>query len=456
MPRSPGLQLSEEGIKLANDAFKLTGLSQQKLADRIADKYECIFTRQVVGRFLKGESVSNQNFVWLCQELGLDEDEVASLLCEPTAETEEQPTPVASPVQQSNVPSRPPHFLSRDVELKAVKEKILAETVRLVGVWGMSGIGKSVLAAELGRDEEVRYAFPDGVFWLNIGKEPAITRQQLWLAEELGDSSPGFKDEQQGKERLSKLLVNQGCLLILDDVWQAQDAKIFVDALGSHCKMLITTQDAGLITALRAVEHRLEELQDLQARVLLANWAGQHPETLPSGAHDVQEECGNLPLALSLCGAMVYDGTPWSDLLEALREADLSFIEKEQFPYYLNPNVFKALKVSVDALGRTNPHWEKHYLELAVFQVDEAVPEATIQTLWQHTGGLRERHVRKLLTTLERKALLRVEGEAFHRHIKLHNLHHDYLRAIQGDLTHLHNQLLEAYRQQKCLTPFPV
>jgi transcriptional regulator with XRE-family HTH domain len=144
MPRSPGLELSEEGIKLANDAFKLTGLSQEKLADRIADKYECIFTRQVIRRFLKGESVSNQNFVWLCQELGLDVDEVASLLCEPTAETQEQPTPVASPVQQSNVPSRPPHFLSREVELKAVKEKILAQTLHLVGVWGMSGIGKSV------------------------------------------------------------------------------------------------------------------------------------------------------------------------------------------------------------------------------------------------------------------------------------------------------------------------
>jgi WD40 repeat protein len=305
------------------------------------------------------------------------------------------------------------------------------------------------LAAELGRDEEVRYAFPDGVFWLTIGKEPAIARQQLWLAEKLGDSSPGFNDEQQGKERLSKLLVNQACLLILDDVWQAQDAKIFVDALGSHCKMLITTQDAGLITALRAVEHRLDELQDLQARVLLADWGGQHPKTLPSEANDVQEECGNLPLALSLCGAMVYDGTPWSDLLEALREADLSFIEKEQFPYYLNPNVFKALKVSVDALARTNPNWEKHYLELAVFPVDKPVPEATIQTLWQHTGGLRERHARKLLTTLERKALLRVEGEAPHRRIKLHDLHYGYLRAVQDGLTLLHNQLLEAYRQ-KC------
>src|SRR5262249_1130716 len=50
--------------------------------------------------------------------------------------------------------------------------------------------------------------------------------------------------------------------------------------------------------------------------------------------------------------------------------------------------------------------------------------------------------------TLDRKALLRLDGEAPHRRVQFHDLQHDYLRAAQGDLTPLHGRLVEAYRRQ--------
>ena len=52
----------------------------------------------------------------------------------------------------------------------------------------MGGIGKSVLAASLARDEEVRQAFPDGVFWLTVGQNPSLKNLQFELAQALGKS----------------------------------------------------------------------------------------------------------------------------------------------------------------------------------------------------------------------------------------------------------------------------
>ncbi len=39
-----------------------------------------------------------------------------------------------------------------------------------LGIHGQGGIGKTVLAAALARDEQVRRCFPDGVFWVTVGE----------------------------------------------------------------------------------------------------------------------------------------------------------------------------------------------------------------------------------------------------------------------------------------------
>ncbi|HEY9794995.1 MAG TPA: NB-ARC domain-containing protein [Leptolyngbyaceae cyanobacterium] len=187
----------------------------------------------------------------------------------------------------SNVPNLPLNFLPRPDEFKAIKTAVLVSTnqsvavtgtAHRVGVQGMGGIWKSVLTAEIARDEEVRRAFPDGVLWVTLGQTPMLTSWQSHLAEVLGAGQRTFTDVQLGKAFLGELLADKACLLILDDVWQAKHAAAF-DALGQRCKMLLTTRDSGLITALGAVKRQLSVLSNEQALALLALWAGQHEET---------------------------------------------------------------------------------------------------------------------------------------------------------------------------------
>jgi len=366
-----------------------------------------------------------------------------------------KPVPKLGPLLTA-VPSLPPHFLPRFDEIVRLGENVLVDIQRptvitsaeqTTALQGMWGVGKSVLAAAFARATDTRRAFDNGIVWITIGQrsDPLMNMKVLGLA---FDDDPGnYTDIEIAMAHLPKVLADKVCLIVLDDVWNVVDVTPFRNALGPRCRLLITTREGGLITALGAQEHRLDVLTDEAARRFLGNWCGVEVASLPSEAVSVAKECGNLPFALALCGAMAKDETPWSDMLEALQEADLIFIEK-QFPNYPYPDMLKSLKVSLDLLARENPEAAKHYHELVIFPVDETIPEVAVMTLWHFTNGLKERNARKLLTLLEGKVLLRLEGKAPNRLVSLHDLQHDYLRAVMGDLSSLHGLLLEAYQQE--------
>ncbi|ABW33191.1 WD-repeat protein (plasmid) [Acaryochloris marina MBIC11017] len=376
----------------------------------------------------------------------------SSIQTEPLQPLSEQPPPE----KLWRVPELPPHFLPRPQTLKALREKVLnnlAQPVVMtghqqrIGVQGMGGIGKSVLAAALAYDPQVQAAFPDGIYWLTVGIEPNLLAQQTDLAEALCGERQVFEDINEGKTRLQTLWQGRQSLLILDDVWRIDDAEVF-NVLGHQSTLVVTTRDSELITGLGATDFSLSVLNDDQALELLAAWVGVSISELPSQAQAVARECGNLPLALAQCGAMVRDLTPWPHVLSALQDSDLEFIQK-QFSHYSYPDVFKALHVSATVLAETNPIAAERYQELAVFPADELIPEAVIVRLWQYTGALKERDAGKILTTLSSKGMLRLEGDYPQRQVSLHDLQQDYLQAQQADEKALHQELLEAY-QQSC------
>jgi len=304
----------------------------------------------------------------------------------------------------------------------------------------------------LARAADTRRAFPDGILWLTLGQEPPLLQILTLAGRALGDGPEHYLDLPGARSRLPRLLADRRCLVVLDDVWDLGHAEPLVNALGPRSRLLLTTRDAGLVSALGAQACPLEVLGRDEARQLLADWVGQAASSLPPEADAVARECGRLPLALALSGAMVRDGIPWSDLLAALQEADLGFL-RARLPNYPYLDVLKALQVSVAALEKEIPGAGDRYQELAVFPADTPVPEAAVLTLWS-AAGLQERQGRRLLATLDRKSLLRLEGESPARRLSLHDLQYDFLRAAVADWPALHSRLLDAYRRL-CPAGFP-
>jgi len=280
---------------------------------------------------------------------------------------------------------------------------------------------------------------------VTLGQKPDVVDLQRKLVKAGFGQEPDFTSEQTGKERLRDLLKERVALVVLDDVWERAHAEAF-NVIGARCRLLLTTRDAGLVTALAAHENHYQvQLPTVpEARAILAKAAGiQDPDALPPEAGRVVEECDRLPLALALCGGMVHGGTPWADLLEALREHDLQFLSDAHPGEEQHANVWKAIDVSVRVLPEDE---RRRFAELAVFALDTGAPEAAVETLWEHTAGLKPRYARDLLCRFAARSLVRLDAAS--GRMTLHDLVHDFATGMAGNPAALHRVLLDAYRQE--------
>jgi hypothetical protein len=211
-------------------------------------------------------------------------------------------------------------------------------------------LAKSVLAASLVRDPEVRRAFPDGVYWLSLGQAPHIVEMQQRLARELGDAA-AFTTIEEGKERLRALFDGYAALIVLDDARHSPLVESFTVA-GARIRVLLTTQDASLLMALvspsNAFEVKLPE-QD-EALSLLSRSSNLSDQDLTPAAAMIVQQCGRLPLGLALCGGIVRTGNSWEDLHDALTEHDLEWLADPHPAEEQYANIWRTMDVSVRIL----------------------------------------------------------------------------------------------------------
>ncbi len=344
-----------------------------------------------------------------------------------------------------NVPKEPPHYLPREDELNALRTKLLGEQsvvmTAAVTIQGMGGLGKSVLAAAIAQDSEIQRAFPDGIFWVTVGQEGKLLELQTSLAKELSGKPPEFTTVQQGQMELRSLLSDQLSLLILDDIWREVDLAA-LNVVGARGRLLVTTRDARIATSIGATVHQLDVLEASQARQLLAQWTGLQEATLPGVADQVVRECGALPLALAMVGAMLRRHPDrWENVLNKLRNADLEKI-RQQFPDYPYPDLLKAMQVSVEAM---EAGVRSRYLEFAVFPEDVPIPERVLQ-VWWGAKGLDEYDTQDVIDELKDRSLLQKDEQG---RLTLHDLQMDFVRKQVGqELGQLHRDWIEAYRGQ--------
>ena len=363
-----------------------------------------------------------------------------------------EPPPRAGGVRGA-LPELPPNHVVRPELLGRLRAALLDGTgggPRRVGVWGMGGSGKSVLAAALVRDPAVRRRFPDGLAWVRLEPptgDPAARRGMLAQRQQelvakltpAGQVAGEVTDVEQGRDRLAELLRDRACLLVVDNVWTADDVYAF-SVLDRRGALLVTTRDAGLVRAAGAAEVEVAELSDAQARTLAAGWAEVPEQLLPPSAAETLRLVGNLALGVATVAALARgDGQRWAELADRLRRAELAALEL-RFPGYPHPSLLAALQLGLDYL---DPSDRQRYRELAVFAGRGAVPRSAVEALWA-PAGVSATDAGDLLARFGDRALLRrdpVTGR-----VELHDLQFDVARADLGDsLPAAHEQLLAGY-----------
>ena len=211
---------------------------------------------------------------------------------------------------------------------------------------------------------------------------------------------------------------------MVDDVWEARDLEPFL-AESPRSRLLFTTRDANIAAAVGAREHIADLLTFEQSREVLARWSALETAKLPPLADDLIQECGRLPLALSMVGAMLRGkpSTMWKRVYDLLRNADLGTISA-QFPDYPYPSLLAAIQVSIDELDATT---RERYLALAVLLEDMPASPAIQQCLWK----VDEYEAAETAGRLVSLSLAQRDGAD--GGIRLHDLQLDYVRAQYPD-----------------------
>ncbi|MET9951730.1 NB-ARC domain-containing protein [Streptomyces sp. NPDC006339] len=321
---------------------------------------------------------------------------------------------------------------------------------------GAGGFGKTVLAHAVAASPRVRRYFRGRVYTVTIGRDvrgrAAIAAKVAEATRFLTGDTTAFDDPGLAGDHLGRLLdLRPRTLLILDDVWDAEQLEPFLRA-GERCVRLVTTRVPGALP--RGTERvRVDEMSPDQARAVLTWELPELPETL---VRDLLEATGRWALLLRLTNRLITrriaTGTvPEEAAAEALRDLVANgpaVVDADPAALDLDDPVrrARAVRATVEA-ARTllPPGGGRRLAELAVFAEDESVPVPLIARLWEATGGLTEQATRSLCGELDRLSLVSLTAEHGGR-ITMHDVLRDYLLKEwdEADVTALHGTLVDA------------
>jgi hypothetical protein len=360
-----------------------------------------------------------------------------------------------------------PFYLDRPEDKHGIKETFLADEglgrkprvykdgKKIIGLHGMGGVGKTTLAIALARDCDVRRAFVDGIYWVTLGdinqanEEVRLTQAQAQLIMQLTTERktwsvgipPPPRSVLDGSIRLKGLLQNKKCLIIIDDVWHADDARVFGDVLGEHCRMVVTTRKQPVLRALDTLEYEIVTLGDKAALELLARVS--HPKRLPSEAEatEIVHLCGGLPFALAIIGASVRDSVgTWDHYRESLRKGDVTTVVDQEKSLHIVFNV--SIEEMRQGSGRGSRQIADQLFDLAIFQNNQLLPVQAIERLWR--SRYQSHDVLRILDFLKDRSLLQRQEDTF----VVHGLLLSFLRQQLGEqLPERHSALLDAYNE---------
>lgn len=326
----------------------------------------------------------------------------------------------------------PRDYVARPALLAAARAALLAEAAAPVVLWGMAGVGKTVLATALGRDPAVRQAFWDGVLWATLGPAPDVPERLLAWCRLLGLPTAGPLTVPQLQQLIAGRLAEPGrrYLLVLDDVWTPEVADLLPTPEPPH-GLLITTRDRQLVAAWPG--SRLSEVPVMSAGEggALLGLSGGSPA--PAVADEVLALVERHPLAVSLVGKQIKLRGP-ERVLDQLRAADLRLASLQLSPdLNRTRSVRLALQLSYDALA---PADQALYRGLGIFPYGTACSLPPVAAFNPAAGAaapldFQLAEVRGRLEGLaDRSLLLIADDDAQAPCWRLHTVVHDYARFL--------------------------
>jgi hypothetical protein len=351
------------------------------------------------------------------------------------------PRPAGTPV---GVPNLPRDYLRREPlvaqivrALTSHKAEVLDRAKVCVGVAGMGGIGKSVLAATAATDYVVRRAFPDGIAWTAAGPDMAPSEVWASLAKRLGHNEERRLDVYEASALFEALTRNSEQLLVIDDVWEFDTLKPLL-SVGKKCRVLATSRHVDLLERAECDIIPVDALSSQDSTRLFSISAGVSEDALSPIAGLICEACEYLPLAITLTASLLRGQSEhfYESILLALKTTDLSELPIRS-PNYRYSTLFAAIHVSIGNLDQA----QRSLLNrLSIFSNRKSIPQQPI-LIWLKANSPVVVH-QQLKLLVQRNVLQQIGLETY----SIHDLIFSYVRhTLTGDEKVLHGDFLKSY-----------
>ncbi len=254
-----------------------------------------------------------------------------------------------------------------------------------VGVWGMGGVGKTLLLREVYWSRKVRAHFQGATFiWLTVGQTPDILSLYRSISDDMGSKVHLHSNMVDYKQKLESELSRKRVFLVLDDVWKDEDFDALDLGKGEGSVTLLTTRIESILQRPCIRQEHMKTLSPEDSWSLFCLHAfgtsSSVPHRLEALAKSMAKECGGLPLALKVIGAAMFGKTSeWKPLLKKLNESRMQ--ERT-----MKNELYEHLKLGYDVLKEDDPRLQDCFTYFAAFPEDHEVEFQVLLWYWIGEG----------------------------------------------------------------------
>jgi len=284
---------------------------------------------------------------------------------------------------------------------------------RYVGIWGMGGVGKTLLVQKACENIKIQQHFEHSFIWLTVGRNPHIRSLYQTLSEKLGLSRFAPSHDVDYKRILQTAFNKRRVFFVLDDIWHPNTFDELDLAKGLGSVTLLTTRNKNVLDKPDVEILPMPHLSEEDSWKLFCVHAfGATDSNVPHGlkevAYKVAQECKGLPLALKVIGGTMFnenDVTLWTLQHKKLERSRSDNPDVEQ-------QLFKVLKSSYDDLEQ---RLKDCFFYFAAYPENHPVRVSELIAYWEGEGLVPRDETddlyvdaRSLLKTLIKKSFIEV------------------------------------------------
>ncbi|KAI9157692.1 hypothetical protein LWI28_026387 [Acer negundo] len=272
------------------------------------------------------------------------------------------------------------------------------ENVRIVGLYGMGGVGKTCVLKEIEKKLLDKPNYSSKVIWVEVSKDLENGRIQDQIRKQIGlsDETWNIESPERKASDIFKILSQDKFVLLMDDIWEMIDfhrvGVPFPPNTSNGSKIVFTTRSLEICSLMEAdKQFKVGSLANAEAWELFRSMVGDatlesQPE-VREVARAMVEECHGLPLALITIGKAMSNEKPsedeWRNKLQALQRwtSPFSGLDAE-----LRKDVYYSLKLSYDNLQKDI--FKSCLLSCCVFPCDYKISKKELIDYWIGEGLL--------------------------------------------------------------------